>query len=193
MISTVALFWALCVVCIVNMARYFSSLRALLVVLRGCDPLLYQYVDGGGFFTSHGQPNKQVRLVWYIYAQRYRDHHDDEFIRRWDKFPIAPERRANPAWAENTVDGIIAPLFFLLLGGAPRAIAIMNGTLAEGAQLPSMRALAMSRSLFSARAVATSPLSTGSSNCRHQRASSRVSPGAAGWCQASGTLGCGAA
>lgn len=63
MISTVALFWALCVVCIVNMARYFSSLRALLVVLRNCDPLLYQYVDGGGFFTSHGQPNKQVRLV----------------------------------------------------------------------------------------------------------------------------------
>ena len=75
MISTVALFWALCVVCIVNMARYFSSLRAL----------LYQYVDGGGFFTSHGQPNKQVRLVWYIYAQRYRDHHDDEFIRRCER------------------------------------------------------------------------------------------------------------
>ncbi len=60
MISTVALFWALCVVCIVNMARYFSSLRALLVVLRNCDPLLYQYVDGGGFFTSHGQPNRCV-------------------------------------------------------------------------------------------------------------------------------------
>jgi hypothetical protein len=52
MISTIALFWALCIVCVVNMARYFSSLRALLVVLRGCDPLLYQYVDGGGFFTS---------------------------------------------------------------------------------------------------------------------------------------------
>ncbi|HBQ9847041.1 TPA: universal stress protein UspB, partial [Klebsiella pneumoniae] len=28
MISTIALFWALCVVCVVNMARYFSSLRA---------------------------------------------------------------------------------------------------------------------------------------------------------------------
>ena len=42
MINTIALFWALCVVCIVNMARYFSSLRALLAVLRGCDPLLYQ-------------------------------------------------------------------------------------------------------------------------------------------------------
>ncbi|HDT1800754.1 TPA: universal stress protein UspB [Enterobacter hormaechei subsp. xiangfangensis] len=85
MISTVALFWALCVVCIVNMARYFSSLRALLVVLRGCDPLLYQYVDGGGFFTSHGQPCKQMRLVGYIYYQRYRDHHDEEFIRRCER------------------------------------------------------------------------------------------------------------
>ncbi|CAK5456209.1 Universal stress protein B [Escherichia coli] len=62
MISTVALFWALCVVCIVNMARYFSSLRALLVVLRNCDPLLYQYVDGGGFFTSHGT-NQTNRCV----------------------------------------------------------------------------------------------------------------------------------
>ena len=62
-----------------------SSLRALLVELRGCDPLLYQYVDGGGFFTSHGQPSKQMRLVWYIYAQRYRDHHDDEFIRRCER------------------------------------------------------------------------------------------------------------
>ncbi|AJJ85681.1 universal stress protein UspB [Yersinia pestis] len=85
MISTVALFWALCVVCVVNMARYYSSLRALLVVLRGCDPLLYQYVDGGGFFTSHGQPSKQIRLVGYIFAQRYLDHHDPEFIRRCER------------------------------------------------------------------------------------------------------------
>lgn len=85
MISTIALFWALCVVCIVNMARYFSSLRALLAVLRDCDPLLYQYVDGAGFFTSHGQPSKQVRLVTYIWAKRYLDHHDDEFIRRCER------------------------------------------------------------------------------------------------------------
>lgn len=95
MISTVSLFWALCVVCIVNMARYFSSLRALLVVLRGCDPLLYQYVDGGGFFTTHGQPNKQVRLVWYIYAQRYRDHHDEELF--------AVVTRAPPVSADQRV------------------------------------------------------------------------------------------
>jgi universal stress protein B len=26
-----------------------------------------------------------MRLVWYIYAQRYRDHHDDEFIRRCER------------------------------------------------------------------------------------------------------------
>ncbi|STB46641.1 universal stress protein UspB [Citrobacter koseri] len=103
MISTVALFWALCVVCIVNMARYFSSLRALLVVLRGCDPLLYQYVDGGGFFTSHGQPNKQMRLVWYIYAQRYRDHHDDEFIRRCERVsrPVHPHQRIMRSGADQ--------------------------------------------------------------------------------------------
>lgn len=85
MISTVALFWALFVITAVNMMRYFSSLRALLVVLRGCDPLLYQYVDGGGFFTSHGQPSKQMRLVRYIYSQRYLDHHDEEFIRRCER------------------------------------------------------------------------------------------------------------
>ena len=85
MISPVALFWALCFVCVVNMLRYYSSLRALLVVLRGCDPLLYQYVDGGGFFTSHGQPSKQIRLVRYIYAQRYVEHHDPEFIRRCER------------------------------------------------------------------------------------------------------------
>lgn len=60
MISTVALFWALCVVCIVNMARYFSSLRALLVVLRNCDPLLYQYVDGGAFYLMANPTNRCV-------------------------------------------------------------------------------------------------------------------------------------
>ncbi|HCS5025837.1 TPA: UbiD family decarboxylase, partial [Escherichia coli] len=38
----------------------------------------------------------------------------DEFIRRWDNFPIAPERRANPAWAQNTVDGEEINLFDIL-------------------------------------------------------------------------------
>ncbi|MBG6246289.1 universal stress protein UspB [Candidatus Symbiopectobacterium sp. 'North America'] len=85
MISTFALFWALCIVCVINMARYYSSLRVLLMILRDCDPLLYQYVDGGGFFTSHGQPSKQIRLVRYIYAQRYLEHHDEEFMRRCER------------------------------------------------------------------------------------------------------------
>ncbi len=85
MVNTAALFWGLCIVCLINMARYYSSLRTLLVVMRGCDPLLYQYVDGGGFFTAHGQPSKQIRLVRYIFAQRYLEHHDDEFIRRCER------------------------------------------------------------------------------------------------------------
>lgn len=85
MINTTALFWGLCMVFVINMMRYFSSLRTLLVVMKGCDPLLYQYVDGNGFFTTHGQPNKQIRLVGYIYSRRYIEHHDDEFIRRCDR------------------------------------------------------------------------------------------------------------
>ncbi|MGL4860417.1 MAG: universal stress protein UspB [Enterobacteriaceae bacterium] len=80
MIYSTALFWGLCLVCLVNMARYYSSLRVLLYVLRGCDPLLYQYVDGPGFFTSHGQPGKQLRLMRYILLQHYRTHFDEEFI-----------------------------------------------------------------------------------------------------------------
>lgn len=67
MISTIALFWALCVVCVVNMARYFSSLRALLVVLRGCDPLLYQYVDGGGFFFYLARAAQQTDAAGVVY------------------------------------------------------------------------------------------------------------------------------
>lgn len=66
MISTIALFWALCIVCVVNMARYFSSLRALLVVLRGCDPLLYQYVDGGGFYVARAAQQTDAPGVVYL-------------------------------------------------------------------------------------------------------------------------------
>ena len=54
------------------------------MVLRGCDPLLYQYVDGGGFLRRTGNPANRC-VWWYIYAQRYRDHHDDEFIRRCER------------------------------------------------------------------------------------------------------------
>lgn len=57
MISTVALFWALCVVCIVNMARYFSSLRALLVVLRNCGSI--NMLMEGAFLPHMANPTNR--------------------------------------------------------------------------------------------------------------------------------------
>ncbi|AOM41860.1 universal stress protein UspB [Xenorhabdus hominickii] len=80
MFNTVALFWAVCLTCIVNIMRYFSSLRALLSILRQSDPMLYQSVDGNGFFTTGGQFNKQIRLVRYINSQGYINHHDPDVI-----------------------------------------------------------------------------------------------------------------
>ncbi len=38
----------------------------------------------------------------------------DTFIKRWDDFPVAPERRDNPPWAENSVDGDAINLFDIL-------------------------------------------------------------------------------
>ncbi|EKT56114.1 universal stress protein UspB [Providencia burhodogranariea] len=85
MFSMIALFWALCILCIINMMRYFSSLRVLLYILRDTDPLLYQSVDGNGFFTTHGQFNKQLKLIRYINNKQYLDHFDSEVIRRCDR------------------------------------------------------------------------------------------------------------
>lgn len=59
MISTVALFWALCVVCIVNMARYFSSLRALLVVLRNCVHCSINMLMEGAFLPHMANPTNR--------------------------------------------------------------------------------------------------------------------------------------
>ncbi|GDY39742.1 phenolic acid decarboxylase subunit C [Streptomyces antimycoticus] len=38
----------------------------------------------------------------------------EEFIRRWDTFPVAPEWRENPLWAENTLEGEDADIFRVL-------------------------------------------------------------------------------
>ncbi|MCM6778433.1 UbiD family decarboxylase [Nocardia sp. CDC159] len=38
----------------------------------------------------------------------------DEWVRRWDAYPVAPERRDNPPWAENTVSGDDINLFELM-------------------------------------------------------------------------------
>ncbi|MGW4586732.1 non-oxidative hydroxyarylic acid decarboxylases subunit C [Amycolatopsis thermoflava] len=37
-----------------------------------------------------------------------------EFIRRWEDFPVPPERRANPPWAENVLEGDDVDLFRVL-------------------------------------------------------------------------------
>lgn len=37
-----------------------------------------------------------------------------EFIRRWDRFPVAPEVRDNPLWAENAVEGDDVDIFDIL-------------------------------------------------------------------------------
>ena len=38
----------------------------------------------------------------------------DEFIRRWADFPVPPEWRGNPPWAENSVEGDDADIFEVL-------------------------------------------------------------------------------
>ncbi|WFQ79001.1 universal stress protein UspB [Xenorhabdus sp. SF857] len=80
MFNTIALFWAVCLICIINIMRYCSSLRVLLSILRESDPMLYQSVDGNGFFKANGQFNKQIRLVHYINSQSYLNHHDPDVI-----------------------------------------------------------------------------------------------------------------
>ena len=85
MFSMMALFWAVCILCIINMIRYFSSVRVLLTILRETDPLLYHSVGGNGFFTTHAQFNKQIKLIRYINNKQYLDHFDPEVIQRCER------------------------------------------------------------------------------------------------------------
>ncbi|MFC6376852.1 universal stress protein UspB [Tatumella terrea] len=85
MITIMALFTATCIVCVINIVRYFSALRALLAVMRTCDPHLYQQVDGAGFFTPRGRPAMQLQLARYLYERRYRGHQEYEFIFRCEQ------------------------------------------------------------------------------------------------------------
>ena len=80
MVNMTALFTTTCIVCAINIVRYFMALRALLAVMRTCDPQLYQQVNGAGFFTPQGRPAMQLQLVRYLYERRYRGHHEYEFI-----------------------------------------------------------------------------------------------------------------
>ncbi|MGL4270481.1 MAG: universal stress protein UspB [Plesiomonas sp.] len=72
--------WVLLLLSALNIARYLSSLRVLLFIMRDCDPYLYLLVDGRGFFRPTGVLSKQIRLFHYLREQRYLSHHDPRFI-----------------------------------------------------------------------------------------------------------------
>lgn len=74
-------------VLLVNLLRYFSSLRVLLVLMREANPLLYQQIrrNGGNFFSVQSDVNCQKRLYHYIRSQEYLHHHDEAFIGKCNK------------------------------------------------------------------------------------------------------------
>ena len=80
MISGDTIIFTLMLVVSVNLARYLTALRSLIYVMREAHPLLYQQVDGGGFFTTHGNVTKQVRLFHYLKDKEYLNHHDPVFM-----------------------------------------------------------------------------------------------------------------
>ncbi|PMH46068.1 universal stress protein UspB [Vibrio sp. 10N.286.49.B3] len=85
MISADTMLFTLMLITCVNLARYLSALRALIYIMREAHPLLYQQVDGGGFFTTHGNVSKQVRLFHYLKSREYHHHHDDVFTSKCDR------------------------------------------------------------------------------------------------------------
>ncbi len=85
MISGDTILFTLLLVSSINMARYLTALRALIYIMREAHPLLYQQVDGGGFFTTHGNVTKQVRLFHYLKSREYLNHHDPVFIGKCNK------------------------------------------------------------------------------------------------------------
>ncbi|ASI89505.1 MULTISPECIES: universal stress protein UspB [Vibrio] len=85
MISGDTILLALMLITSVNMARYLTALRALIFIMREAHPLLYQQVDGRGFFTAHGNMSKQVRLYHYLKTKEYLHHHDPVFTGKCDR------------------------------------------------------------------------------------------------------------
>lgn len=85
MISGDTLIFTLMLITTLNFARYLSALRSLIFVMREAHPLLYQQVDGSGFFTAHGNVAKQVRLFHYLKEREYLNHHDDVFMNKCNK------------------------------------------------------------------------------------------------------------
>ncbi|WPC74070.1 universal stress protein UspB [Vibrio porteresiae] len=85
MINGDTILFALLIVTLINLARYFSALRSLLYIMRDAHPLLYQQVDGRGFFSTQGNWAKQVRLYHYIKSKEYHHHHDELFMMKCDR------------------------------------------------------------------------------------------------------------
>lgn len=85
MISGDTIILTLIIVASINLARYLTALRSLIYVMREAHPLLYQQVDGGGFFTTHGNVMKQVRLFHYLKDREYVNHHDPIFMHKCAK------------------------------------------------------------------------------------------------------------
>lgn len=85
MIDATTLLTALSVITLINFVRHITALRSLIFIMREAHPLLYQKVDGHGFFRSQGNMTKQVRLFHYLKEKEYQNHHEDVFIQKCTK------------------------------------------------------------------------------------------------------------
>lgn len=83
--GTDTLIITLFIVTVINVLRYLSSLRTLIVMMKQAHPLLYQKMNRGNFFAIQGDISCQKRLYHYIRSQEYRFHQDAVFIAKCNK------------------------------------------------------------------------------------------------------------
>jgi universal stress protein B len=84
-VSADLILFSLMFVTLVNVARLLTALRSLIYIMREAHPLLYQQVDGPGFFSANGNMHKQVRLFHYLKTREYLHHHDPLFINKCER------------------------------------------------------------------------------------------------------------
>jgi universal stress protein B len=85
MVSVDLILFTLMLVTLINVARYLTALRSLIYIMREAHPLLYQQVDGPGFFSANGNMAKQVRLYHYLKSKEYLHHHDAVFTDKCER------------------------------------------------------------------------------------------------------------
>lgn len=83
--STDLILFSLMFVTLINVARLLTALRSLIYIMREAHPLLYQQVDGPGFFSANGNMQKQVRLYHYLKTREYLHHHETLFINKCER------------------------------------------------------------------------------------------------------------